>query len=920
MHAKESEIRNALEFKSIDVLFLQEIDLTHYSEGLVHFPSFTSYVHKGEKKRTCILIRNNTFKTVEHLPNQEDDPQVWIKVEEKSGKKLTIANIYREWNSNQEHILSKMVERFQAIASTGGRLIIGGDFNLDPSRLNDPTYQNRHTTSNFIQQAEEVGPQRTSFGMTFTRTIKSLTVDSELDWVLSNIDVYDPENVKFGMSDHSLISWKTKHSGFQLAENFTWYRNYSIIDASAFSADLAMCPWEDFVTAQCGEMASRLHDLFIGTLDRHAPTRCIKKQKLTTPRPSQALQKLRRQRDNARSKGQLQKLRKLRSECNNLTKKEAHEQVRNRLKGKTGAEWKLVNEILGCGTTSKFALREGPCELNEKESADALNSHFINKIKDIRQKMTKNDGDPLWGAKRRAKRLGLTNGSFRLRTVSEQEVEEAIRSSKNSKCPDIYGIAPAAIKLAPKVLSVPLTWLINSIIIQGVIPDSWKCARILPQHKSGSRNKKENYRPISILPSFSKILEKVVAKQLVTHLEAHKVLPPSQYGFRRNLSTTHALAAIDHDWREAGSTGRHCGALLLDLSAAFDTLDPHLLVEKLAVYGANRSLRSLISSYMCGRRQNVDCNGNLSGELQIMFGSPQGSVMSPILFLVMVADIEEWISVANVLSYADDTTIYTSQNTKERTRDVLEGAAIEVIQFMEASKLSLNPSKTQFIMIGRKMERDIKVGNVAVAESSNVTLLGVTLNKSLTWKAHLDKLAPILRQRIGILRRLSFQLPLDTIRPIRDGIFTSKVKYCLTLITNVYGIKGADPAQSQLHKLHRSAMKASLRIATSDHPPDDELLKKSGQISVKQIAATSIANLAVDCLQNWKSHPLTTSRIVLHLGSKRTRQSQDRTFPPQPVRNSLLGRMVEAYEDLPKYVRDEPKKHSRKCLIKKLMM
>ena len=128
---------------------------------------------------------------------------------------------------------------------------------------------------------------------------------------------------------------------------------------------------------------------------------------------------------------------------------------------------------------------------------------------------------------------------------------------------------------------MPLTWLINNIMTKGEVPNCWKAARVLPLHKGKSKSQIQNYRPVSILSSPSKIMEEVVMQQLVKHLNRHEILPRQQFGFRAGHSTVHAAGAAFHDWLSARQRKLACGTLLFDLSAAFDTLDVELLVQKL---------------------------------------------------------------------------------------------------------------------------------------------------------------------------------------------------------------------------------------------------------------------------------------------------------------------------------------------------
>jgi hypothetical protein len=311
------------------------------------------------------------------------------------------------------------------------------------------------------------------------------------------------------------------------------------------------------------------------------------------------------------------------------------------------------------------------------------------------------------------------------------------------------------LKLAPQVVALPLTWIINKIIQEGEIPQTWKEGRILPLHKKKEKHKVENYRPVCILPSPSKVMEKVVRRQLAKYVEAKNILPRSQYGFRQGRSTTMTAGAADHDWRKAKRDGMRCGALFFDLSAAFDTLDTELLVKKLEVLGAAENVLRWVGSYLTGRRQRVDWDGPSSKMISITAGSPQGSVISALLFLIMTCDLEEWLSEGMSITLAGDTTCYAVAQTREEVHHILEKSAKEILAFMKASMLSANPDKTKFLMFGRAREESITVGDVLVTESTQEELLGITFNKSLSWKSHLEKLEPELRKTVGILRRMT---------------------------------------------------------------------------------------------------------------------------------------------------------------------
>ncbi len=916
LNAKLSEIEQIIEANHIDILFLQEIDTLDFCPAVLHVPGFFTFVDNGLKKRTCTLICHNIFESITQISCCGTSPQVWLQATEHSGRKTILINVYREWCKNQAEVMDELKSNVANVLKSKGRIMLAGDFNLNPKRKFDTSYSCHHLTSTFLLSLAEMGLEHHSFGDTFTRTVGGKVISSELDWLACNFEVFDLTQQWYGISDHSLLLWKL--GGLRHDKgNGTFLRNINKINRVSFATDLSMQPWETIgdMNLDTETMAMKFNSLFLEILDKHAPLRYVKSKRRQTPKPSPNLQRLRRQRDNARSKGQSTKLKSLRSECKKLARIESIDYTRQRVHKSNNNAWKVINETLGRSgqSLSNTITDDDDNALSMKEAAVKFNRYFIKKIKKIRESIPKSSADPLRGAKKRAVGLNLHKGAFNLRTVPENVVRRAIQKSKGSSCPDYYGISPAALKLAPQVVAVPLTWIINKIILTDTIPNCWKVARILPLHKKKSKNKVENYRPVSILPSASKIMEMIVQKQFDRYFEGNNILPSSQFGFRKNLSTLHAAGAADHDWKKSRQGGLACGALFFDLSAAFDTIDVDLLASKLMLYGAGDNVIGWLKSYLTGRCQCVDYGGESSPIISVATGSPQGSVISPLLFLILVADIEEWVSKAKALSYADDTTVYYAANTKAQVRMALELAAEEVLTFMQASMLSANPSKTKFVMFGRQREEPIKVGNVYIEESREEVLLGVTFNKSLTWTSHMNSLRVELKKRIGILRRLTFQLPTDLVKSMIQPVFTSKLLYGLALLGSNRGLLLENTLIKQLGTLHHQALKAALGIKKRQSTTYAQMLQKTGQKSVFQLALDQLGSVACRCLSP-QEHALVQNRLEEHLGMKATRQSK-RLWPPQSTQHSMVTTMVEVWEAMPVEVRHEQNILKRKRLI-----
>ena len=252
-------------------------------------------------------------------------------------------------------------------------------------------------------------------------------------------------------------------------------------------------------------------------------------------------------------------------------------------------------------------------------------------------------------------------------------------------------------------------------------------------------------------------------------------------------------------------------------------------------------------------------------------GSPQGSVLSPLLFLIMVADLGEWVTDASVMSYADDTNATAVAATKAEVREKLQRAAKQVLSFMSASKLAANPEKTKFVLFGRNMEEPLDVGAASIKESREECLLGMTFSKSLSWKKNIDLLRGELMKRVGVISRLHAHLPTTLLVKLIEPLFTSKMRYGLEIVVNVEeGQKGV--IVKRLQQIHKKAMQAAVGWKASQGLCVEELLKRTGQASVYQMALTATGNQAWRCGQDWDGHPLTKGRLRGHTNLQNTRQ------------------------------------------------
>jgi hypothetical protein len=248
---------------------------------------------------------------------------------------------------------------------------------------------------------------------------------------------------------------------------------------------------------------------------------------------------------------------------------------------------------------------------------------------------------------------------FQLGQTSPAEIVNIIRSFESKTSSDIDGISVGLLKEIALEISFPLAHIFNQSLVTGTFPEALKRSRIVPVHKQGDKTNCDNYRPIALLSSLSKILERFVAIKLVNHLELNKLLHCNQFGFQRGKSTEQNLTKALNIISSALNKGEFCIGIFIDLRKAFDVCSHSILLKKLKHLGIKNQALAWFKSYLENRKQQVDINGNLSNEEIINISVLQGSILGPILFLCYINDLPNSSTLATLL-FADDTAGFSS--------------------------------------------------------------------------------------------------------------------------------------------------------------------------------------------------------------------------------------------------------------------
>lgn len=463
----------------------------------------------------------------------------------------------------------------------------------------------------------------------------------------------------------------------------------------------------------------------------------------------------------------------------------------NSFNGNIKKTWTCINEILGRNTKKgvlpeSFLVNNTACK-DKQVIANHFNKFFTNIGQSLAAKIPASNRsfyDHLSSS------TTENNSSFYLTSISQNELIIEISKLSTSSAPGHDEFQPSLIKLVHLELLSPLLHIFNLSFKTGIFPENLKLARVTPIFKKGKIDTFSNYRPISVLSVFSKLIEKLMYSRLIKFLTNFSILSKNQFGFQKNKSTYMAILDFIEQIRENNDKKYSTIGITIDYSKAFDTIDHQILLSKLNYYGIRGIVNDWFKSYLQNRKQFVQYNNTSSNISTIKCGVPQGSVLGPLLFLLYINDMQSSSKLFNFTMFADDTNLLASHKNVNTLVDNVNAELIKLDDWVKANKLSLNLEKTSCILFGPKkhLASTLKVSlrNTNLTFVSKIPFLGIIIDNDLSFKYHATNVLSKITKAIGALYGVYKYLSLKTLRLIYFALIYSHINYCNLVWGNTY--------------------------------------------------------------------------------------------------------------------------------------
>lgn len=764
---------------SYDVIMLTE---TWYQDeyDILSLPGYrTYYLNRPVKQGGGVLLMMKDLfdgDVYQHYTRSDPDFEILTVISSKN----VFAVLYRPPTGCTSTFFEFLDEFFSWANDNAYNIILGGDLNIN--MLHESVTQREFVTllesngcSNLI-----AAPTRIQNG--------SATL---LDLFITNLNPHNTTSGVIGaqISDHLPIFLFTestdKHKRFKNREPVT-IQDVNPLTLEEFQKELLQTDWGAvYEQSDPDEAYSVFLTLFKSCYNKCFKNKQVHSKKSRKPWITKSMLKLIKQKDalyrkflQTRELDDLLTFKRFRNKVTAVLRQAKKHYLHNvfniEVVKRTDILWKRLNILLGRTSMSQNHVPEITVDgvLRSGTSlANSFNSFFTS------------IADSLHDSRSLNYLRGTNCDSAFLKPTSADEIQNTFLMFRNSRSRDCDGIQIGPVKYVIHIVAPLLEYIYNLCFARGKFPHAMQLAVVSVIFKGGDNKEMSNYRPICILPVFSKGIEKLITDRMTAFCDKHNILTNSQFGFRKGRSTELALLSQKELILKAIENKLLVLAIFVDFSKAFNSINHQTLIKKLEYYGFRGIFLDLLKTYLEFRRQKVVINTYTSTTMEINSGIPQGSILGPLLFNLYINDITTIDDSVKFIVYADDSSLFfTSSNTNElvsRCNHVLS----KLHEWSTLNSLTINSTKTKAMLFQAKnknaiLSDDLIIGTSKIELVSCTKSLGVIFDTHLTWNNHIEFISKKVAKAVGVLTRLRFFLPPAVKVLIYNSLFLSHINYC----------------------------------------------------------------------------------------------------------------------------------------------
>ena len=763
--------------KGLDIITISETFLSQSTKSTeLKLPGFHDIMRRDRPTfggGVAVYIRDSIpYKRItqsEHISLE----QIWFQISTKEGK-VMICNVYRPptyatfWEQ-----FSSNLEKVKSENPNMKYFLILGDLNADPNDINGK-YLNDICEAQNLQCLVKEPTRITSVSQTCIDQIIT-----NMPNFVKNVTVSPPVST----NDHCTV---TAEFNFKLPKEEPYTRHiwqYTKGDNIKFQNALRNANWDEcFKTGDVNTSCEMWTESFLNIARTHIPNKVVLVRPNDSPWYSNKLRLLKRKVDRLYKKAKRYKTvlswdryKRLRNTYqSSLDTAEAT--YKKDLSGSLSSTqntkhwWSTVKSLLGHGGQDNYPAMTHPDNgtfiCDNKGKASLFNNFFLshNKIDDSNAKLPNNYPECL--------------ASLHEIVATEEEVLDQLKALDVNKATGPDEISPRLLNMAGETIVPSLTKLINLSLTSCKVPDSWKKANVTPIHKKGDKDKVNNYRPISLLPTVSKILEKIVFKHVYNFLHTNNLLSVHQSGFRPGDSTLNQLALIYHEICDALDKKKDVRIVFCDVSKAFDKVWHKGLLFKLFMIGIRGRLYEWFKDYLINRKQRVVIRGQSSEWGIIEAGVPQGSNLGPLLFLIFIDDLSKAVN-CHIKLFADDTCLYVTVDDPNEASESLNTNLNNVRKWANQWLVKFNAEKTKAMTVSNKhlVHPPIQFDGVTLENVNTHKHLGLIFSKDLSWSYHIDSIIKDASKMLDVMRMLKYDVDRKSLETIYFTYIRPKLEY-----------------------------------------------------------------------------------------------------------------------------------------------